>query len=186
MTTSEEMERYYTAFGRFMHLFARAEVDLTSQVLHFALTLWGDSEVRPLPILRALIAGQRYAGAKDTLKRILRTSNASPETVKAIEQIFDQFGQIHRMRDMLAHYSGRHVEGDTYEVSRVLNSREDPNEPDVRFTLQTLANMSRDLGVIPTRLTWALHPYLWEQAKASRETDDYRADVLGPWRYKPS
>lgn len=130
---------YYAALGRLMHEFAKAEENMSIHLLEEASKLtMGRSDV-----LKSIAISMRAASLKDAIKRILRIVNSPQQTIHEVEQIFNQFGQIQFLRNLLAHHSAvpnMENKAGYFVVSNISEVRERTSEEIVYFKIDTLDN----------------------------------------------
>jgi hypothetical protein len=192
---------YFSALGRFFHAYARAETSMNSTISNFVDERIGPTQdVRDHVVITALLGGARLAGSRDTLKRLLRVTQAPDETHQEVHRIFLQLGEISFFRDRIAHNGASPTNffepGTWYSIDNFSNSREFEQLETLYFTPEMLMDMAYDLFRIPSMLSFALseraRAFTLRQADAPEVSPtrkgarEHLAQLREPWRYKPS
>jgi hypothetical protein len=186
---TEPMQDYFSMLGRFIHEFGRTE-DLLNRIVHrFLAQQLNAQHPAALQTIQGVLGGMRVKMSSDIIKRTLRTSGASHGMRDEADRILNQLGEIHYVRDRLAHnaaYPDAKKPG-WFRTDNHITVREN-EKADVRsFKLEALANMVADLERIPDLLERALFPETIRITDEELSDDPNHAknvDALNaPWRY---
>jgi hypothetical protein len=98
-------EEYYSALGRFMQMFGKVEARLHVVLRDFIIDLTQtDVNYLATEVLDSVIGSMRVAGLRDHITRILRVVNYDESYQEEFSYAFNQLGEIHFLRDRIAHY----------------------------------------------------------------------------------
>lgn len=183
---------YFYALGRFMHSFSMLEVGVNDLItIHVADSI--STDWAKLDLVKSIIGGLRFKPARDTLKRLPRVSRFDDETREEVDRIFKHVGEIHFLRDRLAHNAAGPVKvGDEwwFASSNQVNIREGEDLEVIRFTVEMLHNAADDLFRADALLRRNVDGLNRMLSRVARVTDpDYAARLReppAPWLYKPS
>jgi hypothetical protein len=135
----------------------------------------------------------RVKMSSDTIKRTLRASGASHGMRSEAGRVLNQLGEIHYIRDRLAHNAAYHDESNSqgwFYTNNNITIRENEQADVIRFKLEVLANMTADLERIPDLLERALFPESTKiidvELRADPVHSQHVAALYAPWRYKLS
>jgi hypothetical protein len=194
--TPKEFEEYISALGLFMHMYGRAESDLTVSILNYVRARLTPTNPGDHFIIQALVGPQRFGPARDSIKRLMRISGATAEQHAEVKRVLDHLGDIQFLRDRIAHGSATpdlSKQGSWWGTSTLTSARELGSGEILYFTPQMLRAAAEDLKHIPDLLFEALSPEMVEAARKytaneppNRERDALVAARRAPWRYKPS
>jgi hypothetical protein len=174
----EVILRYYTAFGRFVHMFARTERRLNELLGSMVAKKIAPRNYKADEIIHALTGSMRMSVARDNLKRFLRMTNAPEDVWVNVDAAFQQLGEIAFFRDRVAHYGvDFHADGQDWQ-SVTYRGREPDESETIFFTAAMLDNMAFDLDQIAERIEAAID-------RPKRAKKNSRVEQA-PWRYKPS
>ena len=186
-------DAYYAALGRFMHEFAVAEEEINRIIQDFVIFDQLALPINKQLIAKALLGGFRLAAAKDMLKRLLRVTEASSDVRCKINRILDHLGEIHYMRDRLAHNGAfpSMERAGWFVTTNQIQVREVDQMDWIAFTPDMLMDMAFDLDRIPYLIGITLAPQDERERHASlATTEEERSMILEPhkqpWRHKPS
>jgi hypothetical protein len=191
-------EEYYEVLGEFMDMFATIEDGMNFILLDFLsrrLRWVGQEDDDRL--LRAVLGGMRVAAMRDTLKRVLRVSDATEATREEVDKVLSHLGDIHWFRDRIAHCSADiewHEGVWRYSFTNRYTVRELDQLDVIGFDLKHLRRMTYDLETIILRLLKVFNPEFLERANIEWRKDrpedqsefPSEAKLRRPWRYKPS
>jgi len=172
-------EKFFLALGHLQYAYTSLEVNLTCQVRSLVLVPpYDDPDHRFLyERVSAILGGMRMAVLKDTIKRLLRVTEAPTELTDYVNVIFAQLSEIQYLRNRLTHYNtGRwfsrrgHFTNTDIEVAR-----ETPKAVTIKFTYDALDAARHDLHAIA---------YYMEQAIPNEDHGMILDDPA--WQYKPS
>lgn len=190
---------YYDALGRFMHEFAALENGLnTSLLVYLTKRLKVMDTQGNRDVLVAMLGGMRVTALRDTVKRLLRVTDAEDEVVKEIDSLFEQLGEIRYIRDRLAHNGAlpdkRDKEGWFYTSNNI--TIRDPGDADaVYFKPEHLLDMASDLSRLNRRFDAVFtFPGSLEALRAQyagikdgdQHFQNYLKELYAPWLYSPS
>jgi len=178
------LEEYYSALGRLMHAFARAEDNLNLTVANIvgkhvfpesqyevripdswsrtsmlAAQKAASLSIQRSVVLKAVLGGQRLAPLRDTLKRVLKVIDADERMTAETNRILAHLGEIQFMRDKFAHNAAHadmtNKDGWFY-TSNKQTVRADDDWEIIYFKPSMLVDMAFDLERIPDLLHKAL------------------------------
>lgn len=191
MVSPTDWDDYYAALGRFMHQFSAMENGLNGYLAQFlALAIVPSDSPKAFLIIRAAVGGQRMAPLRDSMKRILRITRASPQMRDKIDAILDHVGNLQFVRDRLAHNGAILVDRRgkvRVETSNSFTVREFEQLETLYFPIQMLLDMTADLAVIHAAIHATITPHVRPTLDLSglAELEDALRHVSA-WRYKPS
>ena len=186
-----DWDAYYDALGRFMHQFAHTEDELNRIIKDFVVKVL---KLTPSnQIIAAIVGGMRIAASRDMLKRLLRVTRKSQEVKDKVDHVLAQLGEIHYMRDRIAHNESYPslAKAGNFETTNQMQIRETEQMDWISFNPQILLDMAADLERIPylIEITLASAAERERHATMAKTVGD-RQQVLDPrsrpWRYKPS
>jgi hypothetical protein len=168
---SMRLSEYYSALGRFVHMFARVEIAMT-------LTLWHYAKTTP-EISKIAFASVKTELGITWIKQFATVAGASKDKRDDLENVFQQLGIINGVRNHLLHFGATTVAEGQAIVSNALKAKRDPT---VYFVSpEELAKMTDDLWKIVAHLN-----YLHLGRPIPKDDNLDGALVLRfPWRYKP-
>jgi hypothetical protein len=193
--------RYFSALGRFFHVYTRTESALNATISNFINERIGPKKnKRNSALIAAILGGSRFAGSRDTLKRLLRITHSPKTTQDEVQRIFLQLGEISFFRDRIAHNFTIPTSIDGPEtwfgIDNSLTSREFEQLETLCFTPEILMDMAYDLFRIPDMLSFVLNEegkefvqhYAdgLEDSLIRQSAREYLVRLHEPWRYKAS
>jgi hypothetical protein len=199
----ELWDRYYYALGRFIHMFARFEDSLNASINSFIGARVTPRQPHDHRVVKAATGGQRLAPARDTLKRLFKVTIPLEPTAEQqtwfkardaeFKRIFDHVGEIHYLRDRIAHNGAvpdmTNKDGWFY-TANLITVRDFDQANLVYFKPQTLLNMADDLERIPDLISRLTDPDIFNGLEQQFNCDpSYQASqarLCAPWRHKPS
>jgi hypothetical protein len=95
----EATQHFFRLLGELHHSYTALEHELTCLV-YVAVTRL---ESRDDAVV-AMLGGQRMSPLKDTIKRLLRVTNADADRVTYVDRLFSHLGELQFFRDRLTHY----------------------------------------------------------------------------------
>jgi hypothetical protein len=174
----EEYTTFCANSGAFFHCYTALEHELTLHVFTVVTRFTNDNR---LPVMLAVLGGQRMSPVKDTIKRLLRATNANKKRTQWVDGIFQHLGEIQFFRDRLAHHFTRMTdETDVWENMNFAGVRERSKLEDIRFHVSILAAATGDLWQMRV-LAESLFSHHIRKAGQSRATPPPPT-----WLYKPS
>lgn len=190
ITTEEEWQQYYAALGRLMFAFATMEEEVNRLLEGYVrndLLALTKTPPRTAEIIKALISGMRITAARDTLKRLLRVTDAPPSVEKDVTEILSHLTELTTLRDQLAHHASfpTMLPDGTFQTTNQSSAKEIMKIEWVAFHPRILLAAAEDLEQVPYRLNLALRPS--ERARLSNlSSRREELELLSqPWRYKP-
>lgn len=171
-------EKYFTALGHLQYAYTSLEVQLASITSSY-ITLGYDPSIH-FPMMdkvNAVLGGARMDASKDTIKRLLRVSEAPKEVLEFVTDLFKQIGEIQFFRNRLTHYytGVRFRKRGTFINTDMDIAREEAKAITFTFTYEALEAARHDLHAIISVLDNLFDPDL-----------DRFDLVLPAWQYKPS
>lgn len=176
----EEMDQYHRALGAFVSQFAAVESGM-----HIALRIsCGIGQ----PLAAAIFSGTRTEAAASYIKRIGETENWPEAKTKELEYIFQQLGEITRVRNDILHLGAKPISAnkippifgaDEWLVSNKLVAHSPSRIRETRITPEILGLMTRDLQKIRIHLIAIFD----SDAEKARHTHD--KELKRAWLYKP-
>lgn len=171
-------ERFFSALGHLQYAYTSLEVQMACTVSQF-ITMGYDSAAH-FPLIdkvNAVLGGMRMNDVKDTIKRLLRVSEAPHELLDYVSAIFAHLSDIQYFRNRLTHY---HTHAWFRKKGTFLNTdleivRERGKEVTFTFTYDALEAARHDLHAISDLMGQLFDPEL-----------ESFALVLPTWQYKPS
>ena len=137
---------FYSALGRFIQMFGKVESSLhvvLRDIIANLLNATYDSDYEEL--IAATTGSMRVAGLRDAIKRVLRVGRINDVFVNEFEYGFAHLGEIHFMRDRIAHHGcGYNSEGAFYTTNDETVS-EFMNGELILFEIENLLDMAYDL-----------------------------------------
>lgn len=185
---------FYHALGRLIHAFAAAESELSLEVTNYVTApavsaLAERDDERPIARLHAAVRvvaqGGRYADRKDAIKKLVRADRADSVIIDALDYAFQQFGEIQRLRDELAHHPALNAAPGVWRVTTFSSAREIDAVKTRGFTPDALHNAANDLSRI-SRLLKELLGAAMNGQTAGEGLQVLRQSWFAPWQYKPS
>lgn len=163
----EPYHEFWFHFGRFIHGFARAELELI-------LLLY---EISGLPKQKAgaIFSGTRAEGARDTINNILGATGQIDKKER-LKIPFAQLTTIGTIRNNLVHWGAEADNSGSFEVNN--QNRSPLNPKSFNISIDDFTKMSRDLNVIYLLL------------KSERDAGDIPRGLVEvlkqmTWQYKP-
>lgn len=131
-------------------------------------------------VILAVLGGQRMAPLKDTIKRLLRATKATPKRRDYVDAIFMQLGEIQFFRDRITHYI---TVMSVYNPECWVNMnytgiRERKQMEDLHFNLFAPFAAAADLKAMRTLVGGFFNHYL--------KDGSVKLPTLPEWQYKPS
>lgn len=131
-------------------------------------------------VILALLGSNRMTVLKETIKRLLRATEANQTRTSFVKKLFDQLGEIQFLRDRVAHYIT--VMSD-YNPECWINMnftgiRERDKIQDLHFNLFALKAASLDLQVMRPLVAGMFNHYV--------EQGSSKTPKIPTWQYKPS
>lgn len=171
-------EKYFTALGHLQHAYTNLEVQLTCTISELITVGYHPGEHAPLMArTQAVLGGMRMNDAKDTLKRLMRVSEAPPEVIDYLNQLLHQLSEIQFFRNRLTHYmtTRRWKKRGQFLNTDMDVAKEDSKAVTFIFDYDALDAARHDLYLLSRILD---EMFDWEG----------RAFILEPpaWQYKPS
>lgn len=196
IATEQEWQEYYAALGQFMFEFATAEEEISRRLADFVifklLGLGNGESLRKQEIVRALMVGMRINSMKDTLKRLLRITDADDKRTAEVSSILTHLSDITALRDQLAHhasYPTMKPDG-SFQTTNQSTSKEPMRIEWIEFTPAVLLDAAEDLHRIPYMLSFSISPDgEAEKRRLSESSELWRQEIeklAQPWRYKPA
>lgn len=188
-STLDEMEKYWTATGALFYAFSKVECLLSAIAkVHLLRSLSAgvpDSLERSYALSHAIIGGNRFAATRDLLKRIMKAEKVSADLQTYVNAMFQQLGEIQKLRDRLAHqYTWRASKQSTeYWINHDFpNLRDAADEKPIVVSLATLWAAVADCAEINHCLDGSFMEH-----RVNRASQHFPVDLTLPtWRYKPS
>ena len=177
-----QTEAYYLALGRFIHMFGRAEDSLNAEIASLAAHSLKESP-NAFKVSRALLGSQTLKFSADTLKILLRILNFPKQRQDDAGKILGQFSEIGKIRNKIVHHGAYGIFDSDYRSVGPTVVKEDKDHKHFYINSKILNAASRDLEIIPTRLSMCITPEV-NQA-VLKAPADYVKDIVGPWHYKP-
>lgn len=183
---------YLHALGRFMHNFALLEVCINDIIVTLFMDEF-DTQHRKIELTKAAMGGFRFSVARDTLKRLLRITNADEATRSEVDRVLSHVGEIHFLRDRLAHNAAGPTKLDGlwwFGCTNRVNIRELKDLEILYFTVEMLNDAADDLSLAEqciTNATDAIQKVIEKMAVAADPSfQPPSTEQPPPWRYKPS
>ena len=178
MSGREAYSLFCLSLGELHHGYTAVEAELNLAIYVVVTRL---SKRRNTSIIMAVLGGQRMAPAKDTIKRLLRATNASQRKVAYIEAVFAQLGEIQFFRDRLTHHFTHGTDDPAVWVNVNFAGVKEPHlMEDITFELAALRSASADLQYIRQNAANFFNHY-YKLPDESGGTPE-----LPTWQYKPS
>lgn len=179
----ELRDAYHLSLGRFIDAFGRTETGLAVALDRFVTNWLGDGGNQAHAISRAILGSQRTKEMSETIKRILRVTNADKEDQVLAADALRQLAEIQHVRDRIAHQSaGMEFFNGAWHVRNSNHNqvKEESQIEQLRLTIEDMDNMTEDLWQIQGTIRFILLPSL-------RSMDNKGStDALPTWHHKPS
>jgi hypothetical protein len=191
--TIDPMQGYYYALGRFFHQFGRTE-DLLNNIVHRLLVQQLHTQhLAALQTIQAVLGGMRVKMLSDAINRTLSASGAAYAMREDAKRVLDHLGEIHYIRDRLAHnaaYPGEGSKEGWFYTNNNITVREDEKANVIWFQVEALNNMTVDLAHVPDMLERILFPeetrIIDEELGDDPDHAERVAALQSPWRYRLS
>jgi hypothetical protein len=183
--SDELRDAYWLALGQFFDTLGSVESTLSTYITRFVARKFGKDDAEGIALARALLGRQRSQEISDTVKRLLRVTNADEQTHIIANGAFQQFGLIVGIRNRIVHQgaSPEYHEGKwTVRNTNQSQVRESGQIEEIFFTIEDLEHMARDLGIIQIMVRVSLFPELGREFRKSA-----LSYIQEPsWHYKSS
>jgi hypothetical protein len=176
----KEMNAYHMALGRFVSQFASVE-----SAMQLALrTCLGIQQ----SLAAAIFSGTRTEAAASYIRRIGETENWPEAKIKELEYIFQQLGEITRVRNDILHYGAMPISAnklrvplgsDEWLVSNRSAAHTEAKIRETRITPEILDFMTHDLQKIRIHLSAIFDP------KGAVVRRQFEKHLERAWLYRP-
>ncbi len=177
-------DEFYAALGRFIQMFGKVESSLHVVLREVIANLLNATYLHDYEaIIGATTGSMRISGLRDVLKRVLRVGNVNEIYVDCFDYGFSQLGEIHFMRDRIAHHGCEYNTEGLFYTSNDETVSEYMNGEIILFTIENLLDMAYDLKNIEeffTVVESTMHDEIDETLGA------YLHSERPTWRYKSS
>lgn len=173
----EEYISFCLLLGRFFHSYTALEHEFSNAIIA-TVTRLTKHRIR-MRIALAVLGGQRMSPLKETIKRLLRATDASKKRRDYVDAMLHQVGEIQFFRDRLAHYfTTFSPKPDTWVNLNHTGIREMDKLEDITFHISALDAAAEDMMKIRQSVgCWFSH---YDRSGSARTPD------VPTWRYKPS
>lgn len=186
-TTPDDIwAEYFNALGEFYHNFTDLEATM-AQVVALAI-LGPNANHKHASAVFAVVSTGRMGTLKDTIKRVLRVTEASNEHRANVDAVFAQLGEIQFLRDRLAHYPTYLVDESqppVFENTDMGLSKEAQRAQALVFEVSALTAATADIKAAKPFVDLIFQELVEQLRKLPREFVDC-ARKLPTWQYKPS
>ena len=166
-----QMEAYYLALGRFVHMFAKVELTTFLVLRHYARMT--------LPAARALLSGIRMDGTQSMLRRLQEIDLIDQVAWADADMLLKHLSDINKFRNDILHHTTMLSESGRGIVTNAAKAHREDKVTQLLVSPDILNGATADLRKI------MVHLHVRHMGKTPIEEPEVDLILRAPWRYTP-